>query len=267
MSIIAGQGGAAVSMALLWAQPGEQGPRTAPGPKPALSVDAIVEAAIAVADADTMAGLSMRTVAERLGRSSMALYTYVPGKAELLDLMYDRVHAELSTGHNPGEGWQTAVETWAGDLRAFYLRHPWVLQVSYARPVLGPHEQAVLESLAAMLYETGLPARTLRAVVSCLFHFVRGSARTTAESRRAASATGVSDQDWWTARSTLLNEVAPDFADRFPLSVRLAKESAAPPEGEPAPSWDHQLDDAFTIGLKVLLDGVEATRTATASLP
>ncbi|MFE2601283.1 TetR/AcrR family transcriptional regulator C-terminal domain-containing protein [Streptomyces sp. NPDC059396] len=259
MSIIAGQGDAAVCMALLWAEPGDQGPRTAPGPKPALSVDAIVEAAIAVADADTMAGLSMRTVAERLGRSSMALYTYVPGKAELLDLMYDRVHAELSTGHDLGEGWRTAVESWAGDLKAFYLRHPWVLQVSYARPVLGPHEQAVLESLAAILYETALPARTLRAVVSSLFHFVRGSAQTTAESRQAASATGVSDQAWWTTRSTLLNEVAPDFADRFPLSVRLAQESAAPLDGEPAPSWDQQLDDTFTVGLKVLLDGIEAT--------
>ncbi|WP_329522079.1 TetR/AcrR family transcriptional regulator C-terminal domain-containing protein [Spirillospora sp. NBC_01491] len=256
MSIIAGRGDAASSMALLWAEP--QAQRTGPGPKPGLSLDAIVAAAIAVADADTMTGLSMRTVADRLGRTSMALYTYVPGKAELLDLMYDRAHAELSTGHDPGRGWRAAVESWTAELRAFYLRHPWVLQVSYARPVLGPHEQQVLETLVGILDETGLPARTLRGIVSSLFHFVRGSAQTAAESRHAATATGSSDREWWSSRSAALNEVAPDFAERFPLSVRLAKEGASPREGESAPSWEHELEETFAVGLAVLLDGIEA---------
>ncbi|MFI2213230.1 TetR/AcrR family transcriptional regulator C-terminal domain-containing protein [Streptomyces sp. NPDC020141] len=266
MSIIAGQGDAAVSMALLWARSGDteggEGGRTAPGPKPALSVDAVVAAAIEVADAETMAGLSMRTVAERLGRSSMALYTYVPGKAELLDLMYDRVHAELSgppAGDGAGEDWRAAVTVWAGELRALCLRHPWVLQVSYARPVLGPHEQAVLESLLGALDGAGLPPRTLRAVVSSLFHYVRGSARTAAESGRAATATGVSDAEWWAGRSALLAEFAPDFAARFPRSVRLAAESSSPREGGGSgTAWEREQDDVFAEGLAVLLDGVEA---------
>ncbi|SFB63484.1 transcriptional regulator, TetR family [Amycolatopsis marina] len=261
MGVLAGQGDAAVSMALLWGETGSQSTRTAPGPRPALSVEAIVEAAIAVADTETIAGLSMRAVAERLGRTSMALYTYVPGKAELLDLMYDRVHAELAGDHDGGEGWRAAVTSWATELRSFYLRHPWVLQVSYARPVLGPHEQAVLETLLGILFETGLPAPILRAGVNSLFNHIRGSAQTAAEARQAANATGVSDQEWWSSRSALLQEVAPGFAERFPHSVRLARETA--PSHRTAESWQHELDEVFAVGLSILLDGIEAGHEST----
>jgi AcrR family transcriptional regulator len=99
--------------------------------------DMIVDAAIAVADADGMARLSMRAVGDRLGRTAMALYTFVPNKSELVDLMHDRALAELRTDYDLGVGWRAAATSWAHDHWAFYLRHPWVLQVSQARPVLG----------------------------------------------------------------------------------------------------------------------------------
>ncbi|MGA5702493.1 TetR/AcrR family transcriptional regulator C-terminal domain-containing protein [Peterkaempfera bronchialis] len=264
MSVFAGQGDAARSMALLWGAPQPGATRAAPGPKPGLSVEAIVAAAIAVADADTLAGLSMRAVAERLGCSSMALYTYVPGKSELLDLMYDRAHAELPPDQDLSGGWRAAVTAWSRQLRAFYLRHPWVPQVSYARPVLGPHEQAVLEALVRILQGTGLPGGALRSIVAALFHFVRGMAQTVAEARLAETATGMSDQEWWSTRSALLARVAPDFAERFPLSALLGQEQgqeqegAAPREGESAPHLEQEADATFTAGLAVLLDGIEA---------
>ena len=49
MPVFAGQGDPVRSMALLWRVPAV---RTGPGPKPGLSVDAIVAAAVTVADAD-----------------------------------------------------------------------------------------------------------------------------------------------------------------------------------------------------------------------
>lgn len=260
MGVYGGQGDPDRSMALLWAAPASEGTRTAPGPRPRLSVEAIVAAAIEVADAGPLEGLSMRTVAERLGRSSMALYTYVPGKGELLDLMYDRVHAELSGRTGPGEDWRAAVTAWARELRAFYLRHPWVLQVSHARPVLGPHEQAVLERLAGILRGTGLPARTLRGVVGALFDFVRGAARTVAEARTAVAATGVSDEEWWARRAGVLAKVAPDFAERFPMSVWLGGEDTEPSGDGDAPYLERGAEETFTIGLDVLLDGIEEAR-------
>ncbi|HEY1180246.1 MAG TPA: TetR/AcrR family transcriptional regulator C-terminal domain-containing protein [Phytomonospora sp.] len=247
MTVIAGQGDLEASMTLLWNAPAGK-PAAKTGPKPALSVDLIVEAAVAIADADTLAGVSMRTVGERLGRTSMALYTYVPGKDVLLDLMYDRVHAEIPAEPDLAGGWRQAAETWARELYAFYLRHPWTLQISYARPVFGPREQAVLETLARILFATGLPTPRLRGVAAALYHHVAGSARTAAESGLAATVTGVPDERWWARRAEALGRVAPDFAERFPHSVRLNAEDVA---GD----WRDRLDDGFTTGLAVILDG------------
>jgi AcrR family transcriptional regulator len=252
--VYAGQDDARRSMALLW-RTGERD-EARPGPKPGLSVDVIVDAAIAVADAEGMAALSMRKVGERLGRTGMALYTYVPSKGELVDLMYDRALAELPAGYDLSSGWRAAVTTWAERMWAFFLRHPWMLQVSQARPVLGPHEFAALETLVGILRPTGLPPARLRGVVALLFDFVRGAARTVAESRQAPTETGVSDEEWWKARAALLEEVAPGFAARFPLVTWVESEDDEPGEGEP---WlQHRARQTFSAGLAVLLDGVEA---------
>ncbi|MFE3771095.1 TetR/AcrR family transcriptional regulator [Streptomyces sp. NPDC059122] len=258
MAAFTGQGDPRRSLSLLWrAEDSGESRRTRPprGPEPTLSVDAIVDAGIAVADAEGMAALSMRTVGERLGRTAMALYTYVPGKTELVDLMYDRALAELPTDYDPAPGWRSAVTSWAADTWEFSLRHPWVLQVSQARPVPGPHECAALETLLRVLYTTGLDSAALRRIVPLLLHFVRGAARTAAESRAASAAIGVSAEDRWHSRTGTPAEVVPDFAERFPLLVRLETEGAAPPPGE-GPAGPHRA--AFEAGLTVVLDGIEA---------
>ncbi|KAA2258108.1 TetR family transcriptional regulator [Solihabitans fulvus] len=265
MVVFAAQGDARRSMALLWRGPGSPGAHTGPGPKPALSVDAIVDAAIAVADADGMAGLSMRAVGDRLGCTAMALYTYVPNKSELLDLMYDRAHAELPSAYELGSGWRAAAAGWSGDLLAFYLCHPWVLQVSQARPVLGPNEYVVLETVVRILHGTGLPAVMLRRVVGTLFSFVRGAAQTVAETRQAPTVTGVSDEEWWLARSAMLTELAPDFTERFPAISAMESAGAFAPADDAMPYLEREARETFAAGLTVLLDGVEVAIAKTAS--
>ncbi|GAA3820576.1 TetR/AcrR family transcriptional regulator C-terminal domain-containing protein [Sphaerisporangium flaviroseum] len=258
MVVFAGQGDARRSMALLWRTPGSGGARSGPGPKPGLTVDEIVDAAIAVADAEGMAALSMRAVGERLGRTAMALYTYVPSKSELVDLMYDRALAEMPTAYDLGAGWRAAVTAWAEDGWSFYLRHPWVLQVSQARPVLGPNEYVSLETTLRILRATGLEAGVLRRLVGALVHFVRGAARTIAETRQAPAATGVSDEEWWYARSALLLEVVPDFTERFPMVAWLGAEAQDQPGDASVPYLEREAKATFKVGLTVLLDGIEA---------
>ncbi|MBV1853811.1 TetR/AcrR family transcriptional regulator [Catellatospora tritici] len=256
MTVYGGQGDPARTMALLWRAGTPSGTRTAPGPRPGLTVDAIVAAGIALADESGLAGLSMRAVGQRLGTSAMALYTYVPSKRELLDLMYDQAHADLPTGYALDGGPRAAVLAWAADLWDRYLRHPWLLQVSYARPVLGPHEQVVLEALLGILAETGLPMTVRRTAVGTLLHLVRGMAQTAAESRAAAAATGDSDEHWWHARAAQLAHVAPDFAQRFPHSTALAQA----PVGESGYDPVAIARAALTGGLDLLLDGLDAAK-------
>ncbi|WP_020662227.1 TetR/AcrR family transcriptional regulator [Amycolatopsis benzoatilytica] len=255
MVVFAGQGDARRSMELLWrAGPS---PRSAPGPKPALSVDLIVRAAIELADVEGMSALSMRAVGERLGRTAMALYTYVPSKTDLIDLMCDRVFGELRADHDLSAGWRSAFGELAADLWEFHLRHPWLLQVSYARPVLGPGEFRMQETVLRVLFATGLPAGQVRRLVSALLNVVRGAVQIAAESRQAAKETGLSDEDWWRARSAALAELAPDLADRYPHVARLGEDGGTPPPAGVS-YLEHEARLSFEAGVVVLADGIEA---------
>ncbi len=258
MVVYGGQGDMRRSMALLWRAGSAQVTRTGPGPRPGLGVDEIVDAAIAIADASGIAAVSMREVGKRLGRTGMALYTYVPSKSELVDLMYDQALSELPGGYDLGLGWQAALAAWARDYWAFFLRHPWILRVSQARPVLGPNEYTALETLVSILFETGLKADVLRRIVGALIQYVRGVAQTVVDSRHAASAAGVSDDEWWVVRSAIFAEVATGFAERFPMVARLETEAATVPPDGTTPYLEREAKATFDVGLTILLEGIEA---------
>lgn len=204
----------------------------------------------------------MRGVAERLGVTAMTLYGYVPGKEALVSLMYDAVHAEMPDDHRHPGGWRRGVKAWADDLMELYLRHPWVLHVSYARPVLGPHEQHAVESVAGILRDTGLDPGLVRRAVGTLIHVVRGTARTIAEARWAAETSGVTEEKWWQDASTALGAVVPDFADRFPHTMWLFESADTGAGNDPGGYVDHQARTNLGVGLDVLLDGLEVAMGA-----
>ncbi|QNE22914.1 TetR/AcrR family transcriptional regulator [Kribbella qitaiheensis] len=195
----------------------------------------------------------MRAVGQQLGRTAMSLYTYVPGRDVLVALMYDRAHGE-ATSSRGRLGWRKAVMAWSTDLRDLYFRHPWVLEISQARPVFGPHEQEVLERLLAILAGEGTTASDRRAVTSALFSIVRESAKRKAE----AAAESEHGAEWWAGRAEALQAVAPDFATRFPESVALSHDQS---ELGPKP-WIKAAEDAFRDAVTLLLDGLEPRLTA-----
>src|SRR3712207_6789445 len=97
MTEYSGSGDLELSLRLLW---GRREPRSR-GPKPGLDVETIVTTAIRIADADGLAGLSMRRIAQELGVGTMSLYRYVRGKSELLTVMLDRVLDEDAAAGPP----------------------------------------------------------------------------------------------------------------------------------------------------------------------
>ncbi len=135
---------------LLW---GKEPARTR-GPKPAITLTAIAEVAIAIADAEGLDAVSMQRVAGELPVTKMALYRYVPGKTELVAVMSD-----LAMGGPPDRPdlpWREALRTWAIDLYDGFARHPWLLQSTIGRRLLGPNELAWVERGVAALTGTGL---------------------------------------------------------------------------------------------------------------
>jgi len=246
-------------MALLWRAPADPSARAAPGPKPELSVDLVVETAIAVADEEGMDALSMRAVGQRLGRTAMSLYTYVASKNELIELMYDHAFAEpvRASESDADPDWRTATTVWATRLWEFHLRHPWTLEVSQARPVLGPHEYRLFESLATVLHRAGLDPARIRGTYGNLVSLVRGSVQTAAEARRAEAVVGVPEEEWWLARSAQLEELVPDFAERFPTLALMTEADAFSNENEDEPYLEQEARETFRFGLNALIDGVE----------
>ena len=246
------------TMELLWGVDATSGR----GPKPGLDVGTIVATAVELADAEGLAAVSMRKVAERLGRSAMALYTYVPGKAELLDLMLDTVYADQPAPDPAEHGWRAAAEEWARGSWDFYLRHPWVLQVAGARAVLGPRELDGYEALLRIFDGLGLRAVEVARSANALAGFVLGAAKAVSDARAAEQVTGVSDDEWWNARSPLLDELVGDqWATRYPVSTRLSAEQAFDQVDRPNDELPYTVRDAydtFEFGLQRLLDGFAA---------
>jgi AcrR family transcriptional regulator len=234
------------SIALLWGLAGT-GRR---GPKPRHSVEDVVEAAIALADADGLAALSMRRVAGMLGLSTMSLYTYVPSKAELVDLMLDRIAGEAQTPDAPVEGWRARLEQIARQGWRRSQRHPWVTQVGVHRPPLGPNVLARVEATLRAIDGLGLSEIEMDQITSLVGDYVRGAVRAALDAREIEQQTGMTDEQWWAMNTPLLEGLV-DPA-RYPTTVRIGeayKSGAMPPP-------DHERN--FEFGLQRVLDGIAA---------
>ncbi|MBB0245004.1 TetR family transcriptional regulator [Streptomyces alkaliphilus] len=240
-----GSGDLSRSMELLWRGKEPSGR----GPRPGLTLEAIVDAAITLADREGIPALSMRRVAAELGVGTMSLYRYIPGKGELLDLMLDRVLSPGPTGTGPPppeatENWRTAMEFVAVSSWRLYLAHPWLLQVNQTRPVLGPNALEGLEFVLEALNGIGLLDAERMAVIMAVDHYVTGTARTYVLQAVSARETGVSDEEFWAAQGPILGEILE--SGRFPRLAELDPDSFSVGGVQ-----------ALRFGLDPLLDGLE----------
>lgn len=226
-------------LALLWRTDQRDGAR---GPKPGLTIDRIVAAATALADAEGLAAVSMRRVADALGVGTMSLYRYVPGKAELLDLMFDAAVGDAPEVPDEG-GWREQLERLARRALDQYARHPWMLEVQSARPPLGPNVLDGYERLLRAVDGIGFTPAEMTAAVEAIDQFVRGSARAAADVVEAAK--GMSEEQWWTAHQPFWEEVFDPSRYRAISGLYASGAYDAP-------------EDAFAFGLARLLDGFEA---------
>lgn len=218
---------------LLWEPPTP--PRR--GPRPTLTLEAITGAGIASADADGLAAVTMQRVAEAVGVTKMALYRYVPGKAELVALMLDS-----ALGAPPdlrsGASWRETLDAWARGLYAGFCAHPWALEVAVGARVVGPNELTWLERAVAALTGSGLNGSEMLDVAVLLTGHVRSLAQ------QVTAMASVADPEH--AMGSSLHLVLAGREDRFP-AVSAAMASAQAVNGH---------DQALDFGLSRILDGV-----------
>ncbi|KWX57410.1 TetR/AcrR family transcriptional regulator [Mycobacterium sp. NAZ190054] len=249
-----GAGDPVRTLELLWRTRGDA--RTHRGPKQRTTVDAVVGAAIEIADADGLGAVTMRAVATRLGIATMATYTYVPGKAELLDLMLDTVYAQMPRSDLSGMPWRTRVSAIAAENRELLERHRWVAALATTRPPLGPGMIAKYEHELGAFDGLGLSDLEMDSALTFVLGFVTSVARIAIDSRNADADSGLSDRAWWERAEPLLAKVFD--AARFPLASRVG--AAAGQTHAAAYSAEH----AYQFGLARVLDGLAPVIEATA---
>lgn len=240
------------SLALLWRDRSTQ-PEPVRGRRPTLTVDRIVASAIAVADSEGLTAASMHRVAKELGAGTMTLYTYVPAKNELLDLMVDAVLSErqFPAPNEPRpSSWRAQVQFYSERTRAMYRRHPWLRQVSTVRPALGPGVMAGDEYLLSTVSGLGLPPRQLAAAASSIGTFVDAHAAIEADNAYLVRVTGETEDTWWQQRMSFWENYFD--TERHPTMVEVWNGG-----GFEASAVD-QAAEAYEFGLNRLLDGIEA---------
>jgi AcrR family transcriptional regulator len=233
-------------LALLWNS-------AEPTGRTGLSVAGIATAAVELADADGLDAVTMRRIADRLGAGTMSLYSYVPGKPELIELMNDQVAGEIyaAGGLPAAEGdWRAGVRRIAERNWEHQLRHRWLAETAPGRPVLGPGTTAKYEAELAPLDGIGLSDVEMDLVLGHLLGLVEATARWQIQLDRARRESGIGDAGWWARVGPLLEQA---MAGReFPLADRVGSAAGEHYQAAGAPL------EQMTFGVDLLVEGITA---------
>ena len=235
------------TLRLLWRRElgATQGSR---GPKQSSSVDDVVRAGMAIADAEGLDALSMRKVGDRLGLRVMSVYTYVANRAELVTLMHDEAVGEQPVKPHRGSV-RTRLKKVCRQLYDGYLRHPWLLQADSIRGNLGPHVVTRYEWQLRAIEGIGLDDISMDQVITLVSGFAAGAARMVIEVKRTQESSGMTDAEWWEVNAPILDKVM--AGTDFPLAGRVGTSTGEAYNAATDP------DLSFRFGLERILDGIE----------
>ncbi|MFD6276600.1 TetR/AcrR family transcriptional regulator [Streptomyces sp. NPDC060209] len=223
--------------------------RPVKGPKPGLTLDRIVAAAVAVAASEGLSAVSMGRVAKELGASTMALYRYVSAKEELYVLMQEAAMGEPAPlpALESGAGWREALGEWAWAQRRMFHGNLWSLRIPISGPPASPHSVAWWEQGLQALEGSGLEEGDKISVILLVSGFVRNEALLMSDLAAAVEAKGVPALEVMAQWERTVNRLVDPV--RHPALSRLLSTEVMSEPDEP--------DYEFVFGLERVLDGVE----------
>lgn len=220
------------------------------GPRPSLTVERIARAAIELADAAGLEAVSMKRLAEALEVGTMTLYTYVPDKTTLLQLMLDRA-VGTADRPDPSADWRQHLRQSAEALVRLYQVHPWMMQINIDGPPMTPNQMRFLESTLKALHSTGLSRRESLDIALSLASFALGAAKLSSDILRAEHTSPLRPDELRAERTEMFRRLLDP--EEFPMVL----EAMTAPTSERASQdlWDSL---GFRFGLDRLIDGVAA---------
>jgi AcrR family transcriptional regulator len=142
--------------------------------QPRLSRDRVLRAAVALADSDGLAGLTIRSLAQSLGAKPMSVYHYVANKEEILDGIVDLVFSEIDVPVSDDD-WRSQMQGRAHSARRALRAHPWAIGLMESRTRPGPatlrHHDAVIATLRGAGFSPDLTAHAYAVLDSYVYGF------------------------------------------------------------------------------------------------
>jgi len=212
-----------------------------------LSREQIVKTAMATLDSDGLAGLSMRKLAARLDAGATSLYWHVPTKDDLIDLLIDEVWGEIDVPEPELAGWRSGALLFGHSLRSAVLRHPWLPEVMYTRPSIGPNAMSLGSRGLVLFGAAGFSEHDVDLAMSSVMSYVLGTVSAEVATREMVRKSGQPVDEWVGDIRKQAEAVAADYPDmRASVQRRTIKD------------LDTSLTENFVFGLDALLDGLEA---------
>jgi DNA-binding transcriptional regulator YhcF (GntR family) len=216
--------------------------RLAPAREHELGRERVVRTAMAIADGEGLATLTMRRVASDLGVATMSLYRHVAGKEELVLLMTDAAFGDHPLPDERPAHWRDRLETAGRRMWTVFRAHPWAAEaLSMTRPQMLPNLLGYSEWSLGALRELGLTADEMMYAHLTLFGHVRSVALSLQSETLAEEETGLTNDEWVETQGDMLGAAA----HRYPSLGYVAREG-----------FDYDLDALLEFGLQRLLDGL-----------
>ncbi|MEE4024228.1 TetR/AcrR family transcriptional regulator [Gordonia sp. PKS22-38] len=204
---------------------------------------AVVATAVQIADAEGIAAVTMRKIAQQLGVEAMSLYHHVRNKDGILDVMVDHVFAEIEIPTNVV--WRDALRVRMESARAALVRHPWALGLMDSRRDPGPetlrHHDAVIGVMRGAGFTIRGAAHAFSLLDSYLYGYVLQETTMPFDSADEAATREVAE--------AIQSGIDP--ADLPHLTEMTTAHVLQP---------GYSYADEFGIGLEVVLDGLERNR-------
>jgi AcrR family transcriptional regulator len=149
------------------------------GRAPQISREAVLAAALGLADEQGLQAVTMHAVARRLQVTPMALYRHVDDKNALLDGLVELLLTSYPLPA-PGLSWDERLVALATGIRATARRHPAVFPLLLTRPAVTPAARTARDAVQAALRDSGMPeteiARTERLISTAVLGFAASEA-------------------------------------------------------------------------------------------
>jgi AcrR family transcriptional regulator len=220
--------------------------RPGKGPRPGLSLEQIVAAAIRVGAADGLAAVSMGRVAAELGAGTMALYRYVSSKRELIELVVDAAFGPPPPLPATATSWRPALSAWALAMRTAMHAQIWAVPLPISGPPASPNQVAWVEQGLRCVRGAGLDEAQRMSVILLVSSYVRDQVALEAQLAAGTGATGRTDDEMMRDYNALLGALIDP--ERFPELSLIVSSGVMAKADDPI--------EEFNFGLDRILDGI-----------